>query len=175
MKIATTPKSGSEKETLHAFLQQNRDVLIWKAEGISDEVARATPFASDLSLIGVFQHLACVETSWFREIFANHDIDYLRDFNFDFEADIDTEWHLAGNETLAGAIAMYTAAVDAANEVINTNEPDAMSIQERGDTRFSLRWTMIHMIEETARHTGQVDVLLEHLDGQIGYLPPLPS
>lgn len=156
---------------LCAFLQQNRSVLMWKTEGLSDDMARQAPFASDLSMIGVLAHLALVETSWFREVFAGDDVDYLRDFGYDFDEDIHAEWHLMGTETLADARAVYTAAVEGANAVIETSDLEAMSAQERGGDRFSLRWTIIHMIEETARHTGHLDVLREHLDETMGYLP----
>ena len=173
MDAEKTPRSGPAKEMLLSFLQQNRAVALWKTEGVSDELARQSPFASDLSMIGVISHLAVVETGWFREVFAGHDIDYQAEFGYDFEADHDAEWHLDGTETLADARAMYTAAVEAANAVIEAADLDQMSAQERGGDRFSLRWCIIHMIEETARHAGHLDVLVEHLSGATGYLPPL--
>ncbi|NNE95836.1 MAG: DUF664 domain-containing protein [Acidimicrobiales bacterium] len=175
MDVEKTPRSGPAKEMLLSFLQQNRAVVLWKTQGVSDELARQSPFASDTSIIGLLSHLEVVETGWFREVFAGHEIDYLAEFGYDFDADHDAEWHLDGTETLAEAKAMYAAAVQAANVVIEGAELDQMSVRERGDDRFSLRWCIVHMIEETARHAGHLDVLVEHLSQKTGYLPPLDA
>ena len=162
-----TPKSGDAKAMLGSFLQQNRAIVVWKTQGMSDEQARMAPFASDTSAIGLLQHLAIVETSWFHEIFAGREVDY----RFDFDADIDAEWHLTGDETLADAVSWYVEAVATSNEIIDVAELDDMSAQERRGDRFSLRWTITHMIEETARHAGHLDMLREHIDGSLGYKP----
>lgn len=158
---------------LSAFLQQNRAVMVWKAEGMTDEAARTAPFDSDTSMIGLLQHLAIVERSWFVEIFAGREVDY----GFDFDTDRDAEWHFQGTETLADAIAMYEAAAAEADAVVEGSDLEAMSAEKRpagpDGERFSLRWIMIHMIEETARHAGHADILREHLDGTQGYLPAL--
>lgn len=175
MEITATPKSGDTKTMLLAFLNQNRDVVRWKLEGLSDEAARTRPFASDMNVLSVLQHLALVETSWFCEIFAGEQIDWQQEFGFDFDEDIDAEWHLRGDETLADAIAMYKAAIERANAAIADAKLDDLSVEERGGHHFSLGWTMIHMIEETARHTGHIDIVREHLDETLGYLPPLPD
>ena len=162
-----TPKTGDAKVMLQSFLQQNRAVVVWKTEGMTDEQARSAPFASDTSAVGLLQHLAIVETSWFHEIFAGRDVDY----RFDFDTDIDAEWHLRGDEELGDALAWYAEAVAVSNEIIDAAELDDVSAQERGGDYFSLRWTLAHMIEETARHAGHLDLLREHIDGSLGYLP----
>ncbi len=169
MEFERTPRSGTEKELLLAFLNQNRAIMTWKTEGMSDEAARTSPFASDTSMIGMLQHLAIVEKSWFQDVFAGRDVDY----GFDFDSDRDAEWHLSGTETLAAAIAAYEDAVAASNEIIAGSDLEEMSQRGRreGQELFSLRWIVIHMIEETARHAGHADVLREHLDGTLGYLP----
>ncbi len=152
---------------LQSFLQQNRAIILWKAQGLGDEQARMAPFTSATSMLGLIQHLAIVETSWFHEIFAGRDVDY----RFDFDDDIDAEWHLRGDETLADAVAWYDSAVVTSNEIIDGADLDDLSAQERGGDRFSLRWIVAHMIEETARHAGHADVLREHIDSTLGYLP----
>ena len=152
---------------LRSILQQNRAIVLWKADGLTDEQARLAPFDSATSVIGILQHLAIVETSWFHEIFAGHEVD----FRFDFDVDIDAEWHLNGDETMAGAFSWYDEAVATSNAIIDGAELDDLSAQERGGERFSLRWVITHMIEETARHAGHVDILRECLDGSLGYKP----
>lgn len=162
-----TPKTGDAKTMLRSFLQQNRAIVVWKARGLTDDQARMTPFESATSVIGLLQHLAIVETSWFHEIFADSEVDY----RFDFDVDVDAEWHLRGDERLADALAWYEEAVDTSNSIIDAAELDDLSGQSRRGDRFSLRWVITHMIEETARHAGHLDVLRESIDGSLGYLP----
>ena len=152
---------------LRAFLQSNRAVVIWKAKGMADHAARTAPFASDTSMIGLLQHLAIVEMSWFQNIFAGREVDW----GFDFDADRDAEWHLDGTETLADAIALYETAIAASNDIIDAADLDDVAAKELRNEAYSLRWIVIHMIEETARHAGHADIVREHLDGTLGYLP----
>lgn len=152
---------------LLAFLQQNRAILTWKLLGLDDEQARRAPFESDTSMIGLLQHLGVVEKYWFEGVFAGRDVD----FGFDFDADGDAEWHLDGTETIAQATADYEAQVAISNAIVLEADLDTMSLQEpRGKAR-SLRWIVIHMIEETARHAGHADAVREYLDGTVGYVP----
>ena len=153
---------------LEAFLDSNRQVMIWKAAGMSDEAARTAPFGSDTSMIGLLQHLAIVERSWFQSFFDGQEVDY----GYDFDADQDAEWHLSGSEMLADAVAKYEGAIADANAIIDGAALDDLSSKEgREGGNFSLRWIVIHMIEETARHAGHADILREHLDGTLGYMP----
>lgn len=154
---------------LKAFLDSNRAIMIWKANGMPDEAGRIAPFESDTSMIGLLQHLAIVEKSWFQRIFAGREVDW----GFDFEADRDAEWHFDGTETIADAVAMYEAEVAEANRIIDDADLDDAASRELKGEAYSLRWIMIHMIEETARHAGHADIVREHLDGTLGYMPNL--
>jgi len=118
-------------------------------------------------MIGLLQHLAIVEKSWFENIFAGREVEW----GFDFDADVDAEWHFKGTETLADAVAMYEAAIVESNKIIDEADLDDLAAKSPRDTARSLRWIVIHMIEETARHAGHADVLREHLDGNLGYMP----
>ena len=115
------------------------------------------------------QHLTVVEKSWFEAIFSGRDVDY----GFDFDADRDAEWHLGGDETIGEAVAAYEAQIAVSNEIVASSDLDAMAEKEIRGERYSLRWIVVHMIEETARHAGHADILREHLDGSLGYLPEL--
>lgn len=152
---------------LKAFLDANRDVMIWKADGMADEAGRTAPFASDTSMIGLLQHLAIVEKSWFLNIFLGQDVDW----GFDFDADRDAEWHFDGTETVAAAIEMYRAAIEESNRIIDDADLDDVAAKQLKGEDYSLRWIVIHMVEETARHAGHGDIVREHLDGTLGYLP----
>ncbi len=167
MEVRRVPRHAGEKEMLQAFLDQNRAVMFWKMEGAADEIARRAPFASDTSLIGLLQHLTVVEKSWFEEIFAGNEVEY----DFDFDADEDAEWRMHGDETLAAALAAYEEQIARSNAIIAAHDLDDASAAARGGDTFSMRWIIVHLIEETARHAGHADILREHLDGSVGYLP----
>lgn len=165
-----TPKTGDEKEMLQAFLDSNRQVMIWKSAEMSDEAARTAPFGSDTSMIGLLQHLAIVERSWLQSFFDGQEVDY----GYDFDEDQDAEWHLSGSETLADAVTKYESAITDANAIIDGADLDDLSSKEgREGGQYSMRWIMVHMIEETARHAGHADILREHVDGTVGYMPQL--
>lgn len=167
MDITEVPTAGQEKETIKAFLDANRDVMIWKADGMSDEAGRTAPFSSDTSIIGLLQHLAVVEKSWFQNIFKGDEVDY----GFDFDADGDAEWHFDGTETIAAAVAMYREAIAESNRIIDAADLDEVASKRLKGEEYSLRWIVVHMIEETARHAGHADIVREHIEGTTGYLP----
>jgi len=118
-------------------------------------------------MIGLLNHLTVVEKSWFEEIVAGREIDYRYDFDEDWEA----ERHLTGDETVADAIAQYEAQVAISNEIVAESDITAKAQKEVRGENCSLRWIVVHVIEETARHARHADVLREHLDGTLGYLP----
>ena len=158
------PYRGDELSTLLGFLDYQRATLAWKCEGLSPDQLRlrANP-PSNLSLLGLVRHLAEVERGWFRSGIAGEDIgdiwcsDQARDADLD---DVDTA-------DVAQAFQVWQEEIDAA-QIIATNTPlDATMVHRSGDL-FSLRWVLVHMIEEYARHNGHADLLREQLDGAKG-------
>jgi uncharacterized damage-inducible protein DinB len=158
---------GDERTTLLGFLQLQRDLVVWKVSDATDEVLRSVSTPTGLMLHGLVRHLEHVERYWFREIFAGED-------NLPYtwtDEDPDGEFHVPVTVTMAELIAAYTEESARCDAVISA-APSLDDVAKRRE--FSLRWIILHMIEETARHLGHMDVLREQADGRVGELPEAP-
>jgi uncharacterized damage-inducible protein DinB len=155
---------GDELTALTGFLQRQRDLVVWRVRAASDETLRSVSTQSGLSLHGVIRHLENVERYWFREIFAGQS-----DLGYDWtDEDGDAEWHVPGDVPMHALLAAYAQEASRCDAVIAA----APSLDEVSASRgFSLRWIIVHLIEETARHLGHIDLLRELADGEIGEEP----
>lgn len=165
MGIDTPRTGGTEKEALHAFLDKQRDVYVWKLEGLSDEDLRRPMVPSGTNLLGMLKHLAAVEYVWFLVHFGRD----TEPLPFD-DNDEDAHLKVTDDETTQEIFDFYARARAAADDVINELELDAVG-SEWGRKPSSLRWVLLHMIEETARHCGHADIVRELIDSTVGYLP----
>ena len=156
------PFTGGEKESLHASLDRHRDVVLWKLEGLDDEQLRRPMTPTGTNLLGLVKHLAAVEYSWFCETFGRK----TEPLPFD-EDDVEADLRVDPDETTADIVAFYGRARSAADEVIDELAVDDLGTAWFGDT-VSMRWVLIHMIEETARHAGHMDIVRELIDGAAG-------
>jgi uncharacterized damage-inducible protein DinB len=153
-----------------SFLEYYRSVLVRKAEGISEEQARRTIEPSDLSLIGLIRHMAEVERNWFRRRFAAHDAPPLYYGPHDEDGDL----HTTEQDTLDDAFAALAAEIAFARDVVaSTGSLDDLAAadpptQHIPGWRPNLRWVLVHMIEEYARHCGHADLLRQRIDGAVG-------
>jgi hypothetical protein len=113
------------------------------------------------------KHLALVEDSWFTVRFAGHPEpeDWAE---ADFDVDPDWEFHTALDEPLDDLVALYEAACERSRQAAAGRELDDVGAVERRDGPFTLRFALVHMLEETARHLGHLDILRELLDGSTG-------
>jgi uncharacterized damage-inducible protein DinB len=159
------PYTGGEKESLHVALDRHRDVVLWKLEGLRDDDLRRPRTPSGTSLLGLVKHLASVEYGWFCATFGR-DSDAIP---FD-ESDPDADMRAEPHETAADIVAYYGRARAAADRVIDELSPNDLGTAWFGDD-VSLRWVLIHMVEETARHAGHMDILRELIDGATGDHP----
>ena len=150
------PRTGAdEKATLLGFLDYLRVAIAAKADGVPEPQVRTPGVPSGTSLLGLVKHLACVE----RFYFLGEGVD-------DWEATL----RPAPEETADGLLADYRESVRRANQVIDACT-DLTSPVPRTPTRRSapsMRWVLVHMIEETGRHAGHADILREQIDGTIG-------
>jgi len=163
--VLRVPFTGGEKESLRVALQRHRDVVLWKVDGLDDEQLRRPMTPSGTNLLGLVKHLASVEYGWFCETFGR-ETEPLPFDDDDPEADLRVEPH----ETTADVVAFYRrswAAADAAIEAIGLAETGPAWFGEQ----VSMRWVLIHMVEETARHAGHMDIVRELLDGATGAHP----
>jgi uncharacterized damage-inducible protein DinB len=158
-----------DRQGLLAFLAQQRYVLRLSAHGLTDEQARTRSCASTLTVGGLIKHVTGVERSWMdtvlrRERPASAEDDYTDGFT------------LRPDETLAGALADYERAAAETERVIAgiadldqpVPVPDAPWFPKDVDA-WSVRWVLLHLIEETARHAGHADIVRESLDGAQAY------
>ncbi|MDL5203557.1 DinB family protein [Streptomyces sp. ALI-76-A] len=156
------PYAGGEKETLRAGLDRHRDAVLWKLDGLDDEQLRRPVTPSGTTLLGLVKHLASVEYGWFVETFGGE----VEPLWFDpyTEEDMRTE-----DDTTERIVAFYGRARAAADRMIAERSLDDLGrpAWRQGDA-VSLRWVLVHMLEETARHAGHMDIVRELVDGATG-------
>lgn len=160
------PFTGDEKTCLRAALDRHRDALVWKVQGLDDEQLRRPMTPSGTTLLGLLKHVAAVEYSWFCSTFGRETEPLpLRDD--DPEADLRVEPH----ESTADVLAFFARARAAADEVIEAHDLDDLGEAWFGD-QVSLRWVLLHMVEEDCRHAGHMDICRELIDGATGEFEP---
>jgi len=148
-----------ERDALLTFLGQQRLALRAAVHGLTDEQARATPAASSLSLGGLIKHAARTERRWVVAGIAGEPLPGLwpiENWDADFQMD--------PGETLDGLVAYY-AQTAALTERIVASVSDLGQVPAI-DPEQSVRWVLLHLIKETARHAGHADLIREALDGQ---------
>lgn len=163
------PETGTELTQLTAYLDLQRATMLLKCEGLArEQLARPHP-PSTLTLGGLLNHLALVEDSWFRVRFSGLPEDD-RWAGIDWDADPDYEFRTAADDEPDELRRRYEEACARSRESVAAAESlDQLSAQPRGNGQlFDLRWTMLHLIEETARHVGHADLIRESIDGVTG-------
>ncbi|MER6303601.1 DinB family protein [Kitasatospora sp. NPDC001539] len=161
--IKVVPFTGAEKESLHTALDRHRDAVLWKVEGLDDEQLRRPLTPSGTNLLGLVKHLGGAELGWFRQTFGLE----TGPLPFDVDADESSDMRIEPHESTADVLAFYARARAAADEAIEQLELDSLGTSWSGRT-VSLRWVLIHMATETARHAGHMDILRELTDGATG-------
>ena len=164
------PFAADERTTLLAMLQWQRDTLRIKAEGLNAEQLDTTLPPSTMTLGGMLKHMAYVEDYWFGVTFAGRPP--APPFGeVDWEADKDWDWHSASGANPEELRVLFDRFVEASDEVI-TAAASLDDIAERRSRRtgegISLRWILVHMAEEYARHNGHADLIRESIDGRTG-------
>lgn len=152
---------SSERETLLDSLAWIRQLIIDGCESLSDEQARTQLVKSKTTPLGIVRHLIAVEHYWFRYVLCGGAMsdDWLDG------GDGDPEWDVNGLG-VHPMLDAYRAAIHEVNSLIGNVDLDALSINTRRGEHVSLRWILVHMIEETARHSGHMDILVEQLHNQ---------
>ncbi len=159
--------TAGEQEMLMGFLGHQRRFLARKAEGITDDQARlATCPPSDLTLLGLIRHLAEVERGWAQRTFAGGEAPPIYHGEAHPDGDEDGDFHPPADATLADALAVYWREIAAADQIYGAAEDLSQTEKEHGF--YSLRWILVHLIEEYARHLGHADLIRQAIDGQTG-------
>ena len=158
------PLEAQERTMLEAWLDFHRDTLAMKCAGLTDEQLRerAVP-PSTLSLLGLVRHMAEGEHQWFAMVLGGDDTPY--PYYTDDNPDADTDD--VDTADVAEAFATWRAECEAARkQVAAAPSLDVMAANE--GRQFSLRWILVHMIEEYARHNGHADLIRQRIDGATG-------
>ena len=155
----------SERAGLREFLDYQREALIDKLQGVTDEQARTTPTSSSLSLLSLIKHSAIWERRWFQVIVAGRSLpDEWPEVRSE---QLDPTFQLADEDTVETVVADYREQIAASDEILSNFDLDApCAWPEMADQ--NLRWVALHMIEETARHAGHADIIRETIDGSRG-------
>jgi len=165
------PVQADERQSLSAFLDFQRATVIRKVEGVPKaDLGRTALPTTELTLAGLLKHLALVEDSWFQAVFLGEPLPEPW-VSAPFDDDPDWDFHSAPDDEPPDLLRLYTAAVGRSRDVVAVEESlDRLSMWtgEREGKPFSLRWILLHLIEETARHAGHADLLREAIDGQTG-------
>jgi uncharacterized damage-inducible protein DinB len=161
--------NGDEAALLHSFLDYQRTILLRKAEGITDDQSRTRIEPSEMSLLGLVRHMAEVERNWFRRRFAAQDAPphYYND------EDPDGDFHPTEGDTMAEALDTLRTEIEFARSSTSGTPLDTLAKAIPPKQRIpgwqpNLRWILIHMIEEYARHCGHADLLRQRIDGSVG-------
>ena len=164
---------GDERSTLLGFLDWQRATLEWKCAGLREPDLRRTVGASSLTLGGLLKHMALVEDTWFSyRLLGRPQGSPWADA--DWTADPDWELTSAADDSADELFALWRGSVALARaataEALADGGLDRMCTRALTDGRATptLRWILVHMIEEYARHNGHADLIREHIDGQTG-------
>ena len=149
---------ADERETLLAFVAYLRERVIAKCAGLSDVDARRSAVGSGTSLLWLVKHVTAVEIFWLWHAFAGRDRDVIPDPE------------LTVDDTVESTVAAYRAIVAESERIVRgCPELDRLAVHEPfGPPRRSLRWILVHLVEELARHAGHADILRELADGTVG-------
>jgi uncharacterized damage-inducible protein DinB len=160
------PYAVGERDTLVTFLDYYRSVLLRKAAGLTAEQLSAALPPGTLTLGGLLKHMALVEDNWFSHNWqgVQHGEPWT---SVDWDADPDWDFHSAKDDQPGELLALYTDAVDRSRAAIADSHDLSATVESRGRV-ISLRWILVHMIEEYARHCGHADLIREAIDGQTG-------
>jgi hypothetical protein len=142
---------SSESETLRALLQFQRESLVRKVIGLDRVAVSQSPVGSGTSLLWLLNHLAGVEMTWVLVRFAGQDV-VIPD----------------AKEGLEDAVDFYRSTWARVDSVAYAAPLDQLCNRTGTDPPVSLRWVLMHLLEETARHAGHADILRELIDGQVG-------
>jgi len=166
------PQGGGELDTLVGFLEFLRSTVAWKCADLDVDGLNTSLSPSDMTLGGLLKHLSYVEDHWFNR--RLHDNPPAPPWDtVDWEADRDWDWHSAAADSPEELRALWQTSVERSRallaQALETAGLDQPAAQQWPDgTAPSLRWILVHMVEEYGRHSGHADLIRQAIDGQTG-------
>lgn len=150
-------RTGDERSTLLALLDDSRAEAVRAVEGLTDEQARRRLVPSLTTPLAILTHLAFVERNWF-----HHNLEGRSRADVGIPEDGADSWRPDDGLTLAEAVADYERACDEAREIVAQHDLDEV-LTHRFMGGVSLRFVLLHVVRETSRHAGHADILREQL------------
>jgi uncharacterized damage-inducible protein DinB len=163
------PPLTDERELLLSYIAQQRNGIRFAAYGLTDDQARLTPTPSALSVGGLIKHVTEMERSWMDTVLQRE----RRGSRGDYEAG----FRLGPDETLAGALSRYAEVAAETDQIVRAISdlgqavpvPKGVPWFPQDVEAWSVRWVLLHFIEEIARHAGHADIVREAIDGATMY------
>lgn len=161
------PFTADERTQLVGWLDLQRDIVRWKCDGLSEADAHRSllPTSPLMTVAGVVSHLRWVEHTWFEVLFVGRPAEGPQFVDDPEDADM-----MVDDISLSQLLEEYGKQCAVSNEIVAAHSLD--DVGRHPDFRSaaaSVRWMLIHMVEETARHAGHLDTIRELLDGETGY------
>jgi len=174
---AQVPPVTDERESLVAYLDQQRDAFATAAFGLTEEQIRLAPTAGTLSIGGLVKHVTTCERGWTERMAAAPEAPAPPDRSVEEQA---TAWgddfRVTVGDTLESLLAALAAQGDVTREVLRRADLGAAVPVPRDAPWFpqdvdawSVRWVAMHLVEELARHAGHADIVRESIDGATMY------
>lgn len=160
------PATWDERATLLSMLQYTRDTAAHRCRGLSDAGAASAPLSTSplMTIGGVVNHMRWVEHSWVENRFLDGP-----DLGPWTDASPDQDFVDGAGAPLAAILEAYAAQAQRTDAIIVRHDLDDLSaLALRSGTRPTLRWVLLHLVEENARHNGHLDILRELADGTTG-------
>jgi hypothetical protein len=171
------PLAGNETATLLGFLERQRATFAWKCGGLDVAGLRAALAPTSMTLGGMIKHLAHIEDEYFSQWLHGRDLGPPWD-TVNWDADRDWDWHSAAEDSPEQLLTLWRDAVARSRSRVAEAlaegglEQPGIGITDDLGVHPTLRYILITMIEEYARHNGHVDLLRESVDGLTGQDPP---
>jgi hypothetical protein len=167
------PALTDERELLLAYIAQQRDGIRYAAHGLTEAQARLTPSASALSIGGLIKHVATMERGWIDMVLQRQ----RHPARHEAASRYEDGFRLLPHETLADVLAAYATVAQETEAVVRAIPdlhqavpvPTGVPWFPADVDAWTVRWVLLHLIEETARHAGHADIVRESIDGATMY------
>jgi hypothetical protein len=160
------PFHGPELVQLASWLDFYRATLLEKCDGLSGAQLKERPIVtSRLSLLGIVRHMTFVEQQWFETSFSGRETTAY----YKSAADRDLDFNDLDGESVENVVALFERTLEVSRAVVAEHGLDEVTANPSRGRYVDLRWVLIHMIEEYARHCGHADLIRELIDGVTGY------
>lgn len=157
------PGRADERETLLAFLDLQRQTIDWKCTDLSRRQLVERHVTSKTTLLGMVKHLIDVERWWFQAVFLGEPD---RPYFWEQNGVHDSEFDIDDSDDPDQLLQMYRDQWATSNRIATA--ASLGDVSQHPEREVSMRWILVHMIEETARHAGHADILRELTDGSTG-------